>query len=177
MHKIDSTNAYNPTSTGLITGINFIPQGDDEGQRQGNSVLLRKVANQISIEKAVSVPSTLVKVMLILDLQQSPDVSPNVSDVIEPSQVATTFAPMARLNKTTVGRFTILSSRLVYLNTFKTSAVINLNKIMRHHVRFNGPASTDIQKGGIYLMTISDQANAIDAPLCRRTTRIQYHDN
>ena len=43
------------------------------------------------------------------------------------------------------------------------------------HIRYNGTADTDIQKGGLYILFISDQAS--DYPTCDYQTRLGYHDN
>lgn len=176
LHKIDIVQTQTPDALGYLYPMHSIAIGDNEGQRTGNSVLMRKIVNSIVVTKNASATTTNIKFMFVKDLQQAPDIFPLTSDILEPSFLATALAPRAPLNKGTIGRFTILGSRIVTLDNNSPIRNISLTRSMRHHVRYNGPSATDIQKGGMYLLMISDQPIAT-APIVQLATRIQYHDN
>ena len=176
LHKIDVINTQTPDALGYLYPMHSIAIGSDQGQRNGNSVLMRKVVNSIVVTKNSSATTTNMKFLLVKDLQQAVDTYPLTSDILEPSFLATALAPRAPLNKGTVGRFTILASRVITLDASRPIRNLSLTRSMRHHVRYNGPSATDIQKGGMYLLMISDQPIAT-APVVQLATRIMYHDN
>ena len=52
----------------------------------------------------------------------------------------------------------MLYSRTLCLDVNNTTAVLNINRAMRHHIRYNGSANTDIQKGALYSCMVSNEA-------------------
>lgn len=155
--------------SGSINHLTNIATGDQDGQRTGNSIFVRSVSGKFYITKSASEAYTLCRFMLIRDNQQVSDTAPSVTDVLESA------SPTSLLNDTSVGRFTILMSRMIKLDDVNSSAVINFYKNMRNHVRYNGTASTDQQKGALYLLYIADQATNL--PSISGDLRVSYHDN
>lgn len=173
LHKRDSVGGINPDYIGSMISLNNIAQGNADNERTGNSIFVRYVNSSGMITMSSLATSTAVRVMLVCDKQQIGDTPPTAPMVLE--NTASTTAPYSKLNSDTVGRFTILSSKLYLLNSDRPSCSWFLKKSMRHHIRYNGATSTDIQKGGLYLLVISNEQNNV--PNFTRDTRVSYYDN
>lgn len=163
----------NVPNTGIVTNITGITQGDSDIGRTGNSILLRDITYRFKFEINPSVASnTTILLMLVRDNQQISDTNPGITDVL------TTSTCESLLALGTLGRFSVLSRKLYTLTPatggkpcVEVKGYMNLQK----HVRYNGAASTDIQKNGHYLMMLSSETS--NYPTLVGTIRISYHDN
>lgn len=161
------------TDSGTVFHLTNIGQGDGDGQRTGNSIFVRNVSIRARLTKSSSVNTTSVRVILFIDKQQIGDTPPGVSDVLSSAGTATSY--LAHLNPNTVGRFTVLRSRVYSLTDDTPIRFFNWNVNLRHHVRYNGNLAADIQRGGIYLLVVSSVNS--NGPDLIRTVRVSYHDN
>lgn len=162
-----STTPTNVTSQSLIL-MNGIAQGDGDGQRTGNSIFMRSINTNLFFEKNTSATFTYIRIMFVQDTQQIADTTPTVADVLDSDYAS-------HLNKNTVGRFKVLMSKIITLNPNYPSTAKKFNYATRHHIRFNGSASTDVQKGAIYMLLLSSEAT--NTPTVRYNSRLSYHDN
>jgi hypothetical protein len=172
-YKHDVTSSGTLGDTGTIIHLTSVAQGDGEGERTGNSIFVRSVWSQLKLYRDVSVgmESQLLRVALILDTQQVGDTPPTFSNIYQG------LGPLTGLDETSVGRYKVLWSKHYTLDKANvTSRYVNVYKKMRHHVRFNGAASSDIQKGGLYLVMSSDQTSS-GFPSYDLFNRVSYHDN
>lgn len=151
------------------------PQGDNIGQRTGNSVLVRSLAvrGNVAINSAVT-SNTRLTIMLIQDMQQVASTTPATSDIL-----ASGNDPDSLLSLTNAGRFKVLW-RKNYLMLPQTSGSRNAIELQKYfnlytHVRFNGTSSTAIQKGGLYLVVVSSEST--NFPSGYMNVRLGYHDN
>lgn len=169
-HKLDTAISTTVSSTGAITHVSAIGQGDGLTQRTGNSVLCSYVAYKVRYAKHASATSSVVRCMILRDNQQVADTAPAVGDILDTGNVVAFYSAI------NAGRFQILSDRVHVMDAgcgigVYASESITLNK----HIRFNGSATTDIQKGGLYILLISNEAtNVADVGM---TVRIGWHDN
>lgn len=174
MFKYDqSATSGTISNTGAIINLVGLAQGDSEDQRTGNSIYVRHINASGMLAINASGVATSVRVMLVIDKQQLGDTTPSVADILE--DTGTAVAPYSKLNALTVGRFSVLSSRVYMLNADRPSVSWFVKRSMRHHVRYNGPANTDIQRGGLYLVVISNEGT--NTPSWTRNIRTSYHDN
>lgn len=160
-------------NTGFITNITALAQGDTTDQRTGNSILLRSLSYRYKIEINSSVTSnTAVLFMLVKDTQQLSDTSPSVTDIL------TSATPESLMNLTTAGRFKILKRQIILLSPASGGSpakeISGYRKIY-DHVRYNGTASSDIQKNGYYVIMLSSENT--NYPTVAGSMRIGYHDN
>ena len=157
-----------------ITQLNAIAQGDTAVTRTGNSILMRNLILNGYVEINPSVTGdTRMMVALVLDKQQVSDTSPIISDIFQYDT-----NPVTLLNLNNSGRFSILYRKQFSLSPASGGSNVRQLKIfknMRLHARFNGTASTDIQKNGLYLVVISSEAT--NTPSWSFQSRIGYHDN
>lgn len=158
------------SSTGLVTLLNGMSQGDTSSARTGNSVLMRNVHLRLVLTQAPAAISTIYRVMLILDKQQVGDTSPTISDILESA------SPLSPLATASTGRFKVMKNWFFTTDDDKAQTkIITHYKDFRFHTRYNGIANTDIQKNGLYLVLISDQATNI--PTLNYSWKVGYHDN
>lgn len=174
MFHYDTTfSAATIVNTGSNTHLTALPQGDTNITRTGNSILLRSLTYRFKLEISSAVSSNSAITMIVFfDTQQIADTSPAVTDILN------TAAPQSLLNLNFAGRFKVLR-RKTFILTPATGArpalefVDNLN--LYKHVRFNGAASSDVQKNGLYVLFISSEST--NYPTITGTFRIGYHDN
>jgi len=158
-------------NTGTLTLLNGMSQGDTSSARTGNSILMRNVHLRLAFTQHATPTSTIYRVMLVLDKQQIADTTPAITDILES---ASPFSPLAT---NSVGRFTIMKNWFFGTDDQKTNQkLITYFKDFRFHTKYNGTAGTDIQKNGLYLVTISDQPGAT-APTFQYSWKVGYHDN
>lgn len=173
MYKYDLVNnSLSPSTTGTVTHLTGVSQGDGDGNRTGNSIFARSLNIKGYVQRNAAGSSTqIIKIALVMDKQQVGDSAPTWSDIYEGTDVN------SHLNSDTVGRFSILYTRQLICDSVSSPVVrFDINKAMRHHVRFNGSNGTDIQKGGIYLVCVSTQSSA-NFPAVSFDSRLSYHDN
>lgn len=159
------------TTAGLTSSaVMAIGQGDTIGSRNGNSIL----AKYLSIRGYAVTGQTTDQQLLfyvIMDTQQIADTSPSFSDIFSGSGVN------IFLNAATVGRFKILKKiRISHISTTQNRPLSCDISLGNHHIRYNGTGSADLQKGGIYLIAVSNQATGL-CPVLYMNTRLVYYDN
>ncbi|UOF79163.1 capsid protein [Circoviridae sp.] len=166
-------------SLGAIKSQNFscvqISQGDQVGQRTGNSVLLRSIywRGFLQINPSVTV-NTRISLVLVKDTLQVSDTTPQVLDIFTSNDPEATL----RVGQTdnNAGRFKIIW-RKNYNLVPNQKPTITIDKFWRiyDHIKFNGPAGTDIQRNGYYMCILSSEAT--NFPTVTIQSRIGYHDN
>lgn len=172
LYKYDDVLASAVTTSGVISSMNLIAQGDGEGQRTGNSIFVRNIAMQgqaIRNASGATPDSQVVRLVIFQDTQQIADTAPAITDVLETNSVN------SYLNKANVGRFKVLFNKKMYLSSQMPQVPFNYFKTLRHHIRFNGSATSDVQKGGLYYFFISNEAT--NGPSIAMRLRVSYHDN
>ena len=158
------------SSTGTMTLLNGFSQNDTDNGRTGNSVLMRNVLIRLVFTQNATAISTQYRVMIVLDTQQISDTNPSVTDILESAN------PLSTLKVGNAGRFKVLKSWMFTTDDTKSQTrVINYYKNMQMHTRYNGTADTDIQKNGLYLVTICNQAT--NTPTMDFYWKVGYHDN
>lgn len=156
-----------------ITQIIDITQGDSDSGRTGNSILLRNIyfRGKLEINTAVT-GNSRISLILFKDKQQQADSTPSVTDLLKSND------PDAMLNLSNAGRF-----KIVWRKTYTLTPVsggknaVDFSKYWKvyDHVRYNGSASTDIQKNGYFLAIVTSEGT--NYPSVGINTRIGYHDN
>ena len=161
----------NIDSTGALLPLSAISQGDSDSGRTGNSIFARNLSMNLNVKiNASNLATQFIRIVLLQDNQQISDTTPSISDVLDSAY------PNAPLNQSTAGRFTIIRNWEFYLNaTNQPGRVLKKYFKLWHHIRYNGSASTDIQRGGLYLLYISDQAT--NPPTAGYQIKLGYRDN
>lgn len=160
------------TSGGAVVNCTAIAQGDTITSRNGNSIL----AKYLSVRGTMyinTLTNAICYVHVVQDNQQVGDTTPSWGDVF------TQVYGHPLLNSATAGRFTILATKCVSLQAGQAySQPLSFDLPLNHHVRYNGTATTDIQKGGIYVFAVSEYApGAATKPQISAWSRLTYYDN
>lgn len=171
MLKQDIQYSESSTNAGVVDPLTEIAQGDSSSTRTGNSIYVRSVnVKGLWNWNSAGDANQTVRCVVIQDTQQIGDTRPAWTDVFAHATV------VSHLNPNTVGRFKILYNQVFDLNTQNPRRHFEINLAMRHHVRFNGANSTDIQRGGLYMLHLSTQAST-NYPTLYGESRVSYHDN
>lgn len=170
--KYDASTTLSVANAGAsYAHLNAIAQGDGNGSRDGNSILMHSLSARFTVKQHASATMSQVRIILLQDSQQVGDTTPGWSTIFNDTDVNAFLHA-----QTGVGRFTILASRIVSLQSNgKQVQNLSLNLRLNKHARFNGTAATDIQKNGIYLFAISDEAT--NTPTVEYHTRLNFYDN
>ena len=138
-NTIDNTN--NPTPLGTIVPLTNIAIGDSAVTRTGNSLFVRSIVmNMNCSQNASALDNTFIRMVLFIDTQQVSDTTPVSGDIFA------TTGPNALINLDSAGRYKFLKTWEFALSTQNPAKVIKYYKNLRHHVRYNGPNATDVQK-------------------------------
>lgn len=164
--------AVSITSTVAYQHLTAIAQGDAISNREGQSM---KVTNLLFrarlMYNALGDATQFVRLVLIRDKQQVADTTIVYTDVFQ----AGVDGIIAPLNSNTAGRFQILYDNVHPLTSNKPYSLMDYDSPMQSHVLYNGTASTDIQRNGLYLLQVS--SSAANAPTITSGARITYVDN
>jgi len=170
VHKFDGVVTTAIAAAGTITHLSDLSNGDGANQRTGNSVLLSYIAckHYITINSAAT--NSFVRVIIFTDNQQIADTAPAVTDVLN------TASPTSFLNTSSVGRFSIISDKMVKLSTNgPQSSFYKYYTKKSQHIRYNGTTGADVQRGGLYMLTVGNEAT--NTPGQEFRWRIGFHDN
>lgn len=169
--KHDDLNEGTVSSTGSVHDFTEIAQGDAKNERVGNSLKTRNMTlrGQLRHNSAGDQVQNL-RLILVRDTQTVADGAPGFSDVVDDTGNVFSY-----LNADTVGRFDILHTLVLTVTDQNPSRTFKWNSGKQFHVRYNGSASTDIQRNGIYLLVYSDKAT--NTPTLQTAWRMSYIDN
>lgn len=168
--KKDTAVSGNVT-TPSITHLTAIGQDDTVSGRTGNSILVNSVSGRVSLSANATAVSNIVRVLLVVDRQQVADSSPAIGDILN-----TNNDVYAHYNVNTLGRFKVLYDKIFTVNTAGKNAVFfKFFKTINDHTKYNGTASSDVQRNGIYVVVVSD--NGTNGPALASSFRVSYRDN
>lgn len=160
------------STTPSVTHLTAIATGDGDGARTGNSILMRGLSFSMTWNMNASATNTWIRMVLVQDTQQIGDTTPAFTDIFDSGSSNI----INLLNKNTLGRFKILRDKVI---SFSSNSKTDYSKkgFIRfyNHVRYNGTASSDIQKMGLYLLFVSNEAT--NTPTVSSVWRVFYYDN
>lgn len=160
----------NTTTTGTITSLLDIAQGDSADTRDGNQITLRSIRFLGSLSNGdpstllTGNPSAIYRVILFQDKQQVSDTPPAVNDVLFSPDYASVYN-----YPNVVKRFKILYDRSFVINApgihdtgiTPATAYITCQKSWSHwlfptmkNIKYNGTLGSDLQKGGVYMLML-----------------------
>lgn len=171
-HKHDIVQTLTPTNAGTVQSLVLIAQGDDEGYRTGNSILLSSLFHRCAYQLHASATQSFVREIIFMDKQQISDTNVSVTDIL---QTASYLSP---LNKGLVGRYKIIKDTTFALSSSTQTRVSKKFvsfKGKQEHVRYNGTLSTDVQRNGLYILHISNEPT--NTPAVSVYNRITFYDN
>lgn len=154
------------TTTGAVDLITNIAEGDSSLTRTGLKISPTSLLMKIRIrhgDNGLTPPildprGSLSRILVVRDLQQDADTPPTVADVLVTGTV-NVMAPYQRLIR---NRFEILFDKCYKTNPNAANTVqydsVYLKLSSNRPVYYNGTTANDIQKNGIYVLTMCDDA-------------------
>lgn len=153
--------------TGAVTHITQVAQGDTIGTRSGNAIQLVSITCKGKVGfggSALSVGSYL-RILVVVDKQQIADTTPAAATII--TDGVFTADPVSMLPNTDfLERFRILHSSRLYDGSRIATGTATQDRTFEYSwngnikVEYNGTAATDIQKNGVYVVFLTDDAAA-----------------
>lgn len=159
--------ASNIPTTGAVVHITAIAQGDTQSTRTGNTVNVTSLSFRGSFAGATDVSIvSYMRILIVVDKQQVADTSPAAGDIITSANPVNALPNLENLE-----RFRILHASGVYdlrrmqldtdlSNAPTQSAYFDYSWTGNIKVSYNGTATSDIEKNGIYFVILSDVAAA-----------------
>lgn len=160
-----------PDTSGSVIHLSPVSIGDGQSARTGNSILAKNLFGRIVFNQNVTAVTTRIRFLILRDTQQIGDTSPAVTDVLNSADV------LSPLNATLYpGRFNILYDQLILLDdTLRQTCSRKIYIKLNNHIKYNGSATSDIAKNGLYMLMISTQGT--NTPTVDYNLKLSYHDN
>lgn len=163
----------NQNGTTLL--LNGNAQGSTHTSRTGLSYLMKSLFYRGHIQIHPSASNTQVRIILFWDTQQVADTSAVTTNVLRDTGVST--APLSPILLDNQGRYKIIKDIFVDLNSVSKPSYCFKNYMkLNKQIKFNGTASSDIQKNGLYMTLISSEGTAL-SPKVYINYRIGFYDN
>ncbi|AXF51974.1 MAG: capsid protein [Cressdnaviricota sp.] len=186
LHALDLAAAtYNIDTTGSVTALNLIAQGDDINNRQGRQIFNQsiRVHGNIAPIDTTTVP-TYCRIMLVWDSQSNSGTIPTIA------QILTASSSVSNTNLDNRERFTVLRDWKQTLGGTSTTATSSYAQSptvseLDWYVPLKGAKTTysattgvigAVATGTLLLVTIGNQATS-DAFQFQCTTRLRFTDN
>jgi len=174
--------ATNITSGGTAVNLTQIAQGDTQSTRTGNSVNITSITLLARWTRATDVTTPdngLYRFAVVVDREQVADTAPTPGTVFSGSPIF--FLPsLANLERFRILYLSpIIDGKMMLTDSDDTTvptrpAIMQYNWTGNIKVGYNDTAATDIEKNGIYIMYITNEAtDVIDVA---GTARIGYTD-
>ncbi len=162
------------TTTGSIAHLTGIPAGDGASERDGNSIRAAYLRMNFQVIANVLGGQQTVRRIIFVDRQQIADTIPAISELID---TGGTQDYLALPRNTTKQRFRILSDKLFTFSTTGGKSLVvktDFISMTNMEIRYNATLSSDIQKNGIWIFTMSNQAG--NPPSVAYKSRVAYRD-
>jgi len=155
------------TSSGNVTHLTAVAQGDTQSTRTGNTINLSTLHWQIVVRNSTATSLSSLRYAIVIDKEQVGDTSPAVTDVFSSTDPVVALPSLENLE-----RFRILyMSPLIELGRVQraTGVIATYPQFSKFtwkgnvKVSYNGAASSDIEKNGVYMIVMTDDSsNTID---------------
>lgn len=173
----DTNTSTNIDSDGFLQPLSLIAQGDEDTNRNGNSVKLKSIQyrGKVARNPAGSTTQTLRMILFIDKLNGAPGVTePLVSDA--PYGVLANPSTISQVRFENRKRYTILKDRTFQVNDeSKQTVVLKYYKKMNMKIEFKDDTTLNALYNNLWLLLISDSAE--NGPSWDSEARIRFLDN
>jgi len=172
-HASNTTVTGNPdSSTGLLSCVNLIGQGLTEGDRAGDSIMLKTLHCNMRLTINSAASNSVVRVILFL-YKQPQGATPTSNFVLASAN------HLAPYNHDNAGLYTILYDKQFPLSISGTQEVCPqfTRKFYQLHETFDGTSASigDIQTNALWIQFISDEAT--NTPTIAARFQLMFIDN
>ena len=170
-HELTFT-ATPDSSTGSFQCLNLIAQGDSEGQRTGDKIMMKQIHANMRLSINSAATHSVIRVILFL-FKQPQGATPTATFVLA---AANHLAPY---NHDNAGLYTVLYDKQfpMSISGAQEKVVQFTRKFYTLHEQFDGTGATvaDIQTNSLWLFVISDESTNV--PSFATRTQLLYVDN
>lgn len=174
--NIESASSSNPTSSGYMTLLNGIAEGDDINQRNGRSILIKSAYVKHTMKCATSGDTAYIRCILFWDKQPS-GTAPTGSDLLD--TVGGFDLVRAFRNLSNRKRFKIISDKTYTVVNGGPNYIRYTDKYikMNTHTIYSSTGNTisSISSNALYCFIVSDQPTV--TPAVYMAYQLRYIDN
>lgn len=161
--------SHTVVQAGRIDFLNSnVPEGIANNHRIGNNIRVIGIDIRALIFRNTGASTTILRCIILRDKQQVADSKDAVTTVLS------TANPLSPFSTANAGRYAVLRDRSFILTAADDIKIwhwkIKLNIVQR----YNGSLSTDIQKNGFIILTVSNQTSF--PPIIEYVSRMIYTD-
>lgn len=167
---LDTDISANYSTTATITDLTSMAEGDDQGARQGRSILAKSVFMRGYLNMSSAATATSVRLMIVMDTMNQGD-APTYTDIVSANAIA------APLNISAYpGRYRILYDKqfLLSINGTRMRQIYCFKKL-NNHIRFEGTGANTSTRNSLYFICVSSEAT--NTPAISGYARVGYYDN
>lgn len=170
------TTSVAPTSSGIVTYLSGLAQGDDQQTRDGISIKAKYINLRMSALVNASATATIARIILFVD-NDNQGALPAVGDLLDQANVN------SQLNQFNGRRFTVLYDRQLQLNQVDMKTWLpdpdgkGVYRKLNMHIKYRGSAAaiTSAGENAVFLLTISNEISNV--PSISFSSRIRFIDN
>lgn len=173
-HNVQATAEALPT-TGIITQLTNIAQGDTKSTRDGDQVKLTQIYVNGIIQKHASATATSVRILLVMDKQTNGAIY-TLADLLEDTSASDNIVSANNLDNKF--RFKVLYDKVFNVsNSGESRRKYKIFKKLPIKIRYDGNAGdiTDITSWSLSLVAIADEAT--NTPGHTFFARLRFVDN
>lgn len=171
LKRFDTNVSQTPTTTAAIQLLTPIDQGDDVGNRNGNSILAKYHTFGYTMTIDGAATGTIVRIIVFTDGDNDGQ-TPTAAEVLENSTLINSAH-----NRDYTARFTVLHDK-TYCMSINSDRVIQ-DKVytpLNFHIKYiTGTGSTGFGKNNIWYLYMSNEAT--NAPIFLGYSRLAFYDN
>lgn len=157
------------TSTGSVTLINQVAQGDDITTRTGSSILCKYIVVKYSIVMSAAATATTVRIGVVID-NNNQGTAPAFSDIWETGDM-TSFKTINNQKRFVMLRDQTFDMSINGQQNYTGTWYIPINQ----HLRYNGTGASQVLSPSLW-MTL-DSTEATNAPALTIRARTAFYDN
>jgi hypothetical protein len=165
----------NPVSstTGSITLLNGVGQGDTTHTRDGHSIRFVRLQLRLTMSKHASATATYIRVVLIWYRENNASAR-TIAEILESGADTKSF-----LNENNKTKFAVLHDKTHVLSESNYAVQMSFDRSVDKHSTYTvgaaGSAATDIQTGAFYMIVFSNEAT--NTPSVAYTSLCEFIDN
>lgn len=159
-------------NVGLVNGISAIPQGNDNGQRKGNTIRAKSLFVK-GFVSGIAGQKRINRIMIVMD-KQNLGSNPTPEDIID--GMTTAYCTISPVDSDRLPRWKVL-----YDKTFITDDASGQYKLFQRYIKLNhtihytGPNANDIYTGQLFMLSCSGDT-ATNSSTVVATCRLSYYD-
>lgn len=168
----------NATTTGSISLLNGLQQGDDVSSRDGNEAYFKRLIIRMHNYASLNTGIRQMHRLLLVRWKVCNGVAPAITDVLD------TIHPLSLYKSERMEEFVVLYDKIVNLSgditaapTYPSQQLTQINKKLNFKTVYNGGNAgnvADIQTNGLFWIVLSEIPAGASAGVCNMKYRIEF---